>query len=123
MSDHRTRHRITSVEELDEGDRVIADINGREIAVFAYDGDYHALANHCIHQAGPLCEGALQGTQEFSITDEDWEWRYDDDPRVIVCPWHAWRFEITTGKNVDDDQYAVPSYDVEVENGDVYVLM
>lgn len=121
MTDHRSRHRIGTVDELDDGERIIADVEGREIAVFAYDGEYYALANHCIHQAGPLCEGALQGTQDFVKTDDDWAWRYDDDAHVIVCPWHAWRFDITSGENIDDDQYAVPTYEVEVDDGDVYV--
>lgn len=118
---HGSRHRIASVDELDDGGRVIADIKGQEIAVFAYDGEYHAVANHCIHQAGPLCEGELQGLQTFEDGTDGWSWRYDDDPRVIVCPWHAWRFDITTGESVDDDRYVVPTYEVEVDDGDLYV--
>lgn len=125
MSPGNSRHRVASTEELEDGSRVIADIDGREVAVFGYDGDYYAVANHCIHQGGPLCEGELQGLEAFdSGADEDaWAWRYEDDPHVIVCPWHAWRFDITTGQSVDDDRYAVPTYDVRIEEGAVYVVV
>jgi len=123
MTAGRSRHQIASTDEFEEGSRVIADVSGREIAVFEYDGTYHAVANHCIHQSGPLCEGALQGRQEYNVDNGDWEWTYDDDPSVIVCPWHAWRFDITSGKNIDDDRYRVPTYDVEIDDGNVYVLL
>lgn len=123
MTDRHSRHRIASVDEFKDGSRIIADVSGREIAVFKHEDKYHAVANHCIHQSGPLCEGSLQGRQEYKASDGDWEWTYDDDPTVIVCPWHAWRFDITSGKNIDDDRYAVPTYDVEVKDGEVYVLL
>lgn len=122
MSQSPSRHRIASVEELQRSSRVIADIEGREIAVFEYNSEYYAVANHCIHQSGPLCEGRLQGVDEFHRDGNEWEWRYTDDQRVIVCPWHAWRFDITTGENIDDDRFKVPTYDVEVLDGEVYVV-
>ena len=123
MSRESTRHWIASVEEFEESRRVLADVNGTEVAVFEHEGDYHAVANYCVHQAGPLCEGELRSTQKFSQDDDSWEWRTCDDPTVIVCPWHAWRFDITDGRNVDDDRYRVPTYDVEVDDDDVYVLV
>lgn len=123
MSEAPSHYWIASVEELERNSRVIADIEGREIAVFAHDEDYHAVANHCIHQSGPVCEGRLQGLEEFHMDGSDWEWRYNDDPRVIVCPWHAWRFDITTGENIDDSKYKIPTYDVEISDGDVYVVV
>ncbi|PSP15879.1 (2Fe-2S)-binding protein [Halobacteriales archaeon QH_10_67_13] len=118
----RKRHQVATSEELDDASRVIADIRGREIAVFSYDGEYYAVANHCIHQAGPLCEGELQATREFSTGEDGWEWRQQEKKQVIVCPWHAWRFDITTGESVDDDRYAVPTYETEVEDGQVFVI-
>ena len=123
MSEATSRHRIASVEEIEQGSRVIADVDGREIAVFAYDGDYYALANYCVHQSGPLCEGELQGTQEFETQGDDWTWRYDDEPSVIVCPWHAWRFDVSSGENVDDSRYRVPTYEVGVIDGEIYVTV
>lgn len=103
-----------------DGSRVITEVDGREIAVFQHDGEYHALANYCIHQAGPLCEGALTG--QTSVGEDGWEWTYDTEEKCIMCPWHGWSFDITTGQSVKDSSYAVPSYTVEAEDGIVYVI-
>ncbi len=113
------RHKVATVAEFEsDGDRVIEEIDGLEVAVFRIDGEFHALANFCPHQSAPLCEGKLVG----DITGKDgWRLEYDDDERNIACPWHGWRFDVTTGDNLETDRYAVPTYDVEVEDGDVYV--
>lgn len=115
------RHAIADVEEF-EGDesRVIAEVEGQEIAVFRHEGEYYALANFCIHQAGPLCEGALSGS--ISTDEDGWDWVYDDEERYIVCPWHGWMFDIETGRSPKDERYAVPTYDAVVENGTVYAV-
>lgn len=114
------RYEVARVEEFsDENSRVITEVRGREIAVFELDGAYHAVLNYCVHQAGPLCEGARRG--HVSLNEDGWGWDYDDDNSVIVCPWHSWGFDITTGQSVDDPRYVVPTYDVAVEDGVIYV--
>ena len=114
-----SRRRICAETELrEEGSRVIADVDGREVAVFNVDGEYYALPNHCVHQGAPLCEGELTGRM---TVDDDWEWEWDGEEKNITCPWHAWKFDVTTGVHVKDDRYRLPQYQVEVEDGDVYV--
>lgn len=116
----RTRHRIAATSDLaEDGDRVIAEVDGREIAVFRHDGGYYAVANHCVHQGGPLCEGELTG--QMVVGDDDWSWLWDDDRKVITCPWHGWKFDVTDGVNIRDGRYRAPTYDVEVDDGAVYV--
>jgi len=113
------RHRVATVEELSaDGDRVISDVDGVEVAVFRIDGEYHALANFCPHQSGPLCEGKLVGRIQGS---DGWQLEYDGDERNVACPWHSWTFDVTTGESLQTDRYAVPTFDVEVEDGDVFV--
>jgi nitrite reductase/ring-hydroxylating ferredoxin subunit len=116
-----TRHRIAATAELsEEGKRVIADVDGQEVAVFNYGGEYHAVANYCVHQAGPLCEGELTG--DMVLGEDGWSWDYTDEEKYVRCPWHGWVFDITTGENTDDSRYRVPTYDVEVEDGTIYVV-
>lgn len=113
------QHRIASVDEFEsDGSRVIAEVMGQEIAVFRIDGEFHAVANFCVHQAGPLCEGELSGHMEV---DEDWEWQYNGEQRFVTCPWHGWKFDVVGGENVNDPRYKVPKYDVSVEDGDVFI--
>lgn len=114
------RHRVADVEEFaDDGSRVLAEVEGIEVAVFRVEGDYHAVANHCVHQGGPVCEGELRG--RTTVADDGWNWEYDETEKHVVCPWHGWLFDVTTGASPDDDRYVVPTYDVTVEDGEVFV--
>lgn len=115
----KTEHKIASTDELaNDGDVAIEEVRGQEIAVFRVDGEYHAIANYCVHQGGPLCENReLTG----SLTVEDGKWAYEKEGQVVTCPWHAWKFDVVTGKNVSDERYRVPTYDVVVKDGDILV--
>lgn len=114
------KRKIATVDELPtDGSRVIAELDGKEIAVFRIDGEYYALANFCPHQGGPLCEGQLSGRVRGG--DDGWTWEYDDRERNVTCPWHGWKFDVTTARCTVDDHYAVPSYEVLEEDGELYV--
>ena len=45
------------------------------------DGTLHALDNNCPHNGGPLGKGTLYG-------------------KDLSCPWHAWRWDTASGRNV-----------------------
>jgi len=115
-----SKHKVATKDELPDGSRVIAEISGQEIAVFHVDGNYHAVSNYCIHQGGPLCEGKLTG--ETYIDDNGWDWNYDDDEKHITCPWHGWLFDVTNGENIHNSKYKLPTYPVEVNDDDIYVV-
>jgi nitrite reductase/ring-hydroxylating ferredoxin subunit len=118
MSKSRQQH--SKVSDYESADRVITEIKGMEIAVFQKDGTFHAMANYCTHQGGPLCEGGI--TKPSELGDDGWEWEYDEERSCVVCPWHGWRYDIESGENVDHENIRSPTYDVEVEDGSVYVL-
>jgi nitrite reductase/ring-hydroxylating ferredoxin subunit len=114
------KHEIASTAAIpDHGDRVVADVGGLEIAVFNLHGEYHAVANYCVHAGGPLCEGELTGCHR--IDPETMEWEYAADGTHVLCPWHGWVFDVETGRSVDDERYAVPTYDTVVEDDVVFV--
>ena len=116
-----TRHKVANTADLEEaGARAFVEVQGVEIAVFNVEGEYYAMANYCVHQGGPLCEGELRG--HYGIGDDGWEWTYDDTEKNIMCPWHGWKFDVTTGKNINDDGYVTPTYEVEVDDGEIFVL-
>ena len=114
-----TEYRVASTDELGDGDRILIEVDGAEIAVFCVDESYHAVLNYCVHQSGPLCEGALSG--RLTADPPDFDWTYDDEPRVVTCPWHNWKFDIQTGENIRDSTYKVPTFETSVKDGDVYV--
>lgn len=115
------RHKVATVDEVpSDGSRVISEVNGNEVAIFRIDGEYRALANFCPHQSGPLCEGELTG--QMVMSDDNWNWEYEGEGEYIACPWHEWKFDTKTGENLQSDRYRVPSYNVEVDGDDIYVV-
>ena len=63
---------------------------------------YFAIDDTCPHAGGSLCEGML-------------------DADLVICPLHAYGFEIATGRCMDDDACSVAAYEVRVENGKLQV--
>lgn len=117
------QHRVIEASELQDGDRVIVDLEEREIAIFRCGDEWYAYTNWCPHQGGPICEGKLTGHQEasFDRTSLEVEYRWTKDEMVIACPWHDWTFDLTTGENIPESRIRLPSHEVWEEDGDLYV--
>lgn len=113
--------KVADVKEIPEhGQSKILEVQGMEIGIFNLDGDYFAIANHCSHQGGPLCEGEISNS--FGL-DEKGELIYDKRDRVIKCPWHAWPFDIATGQSTLTDSLSAPTFETKVADGKVYVVL
>jgi nitrite reductase/ring-hydroxylating ferredoxin subunit len=107
------RHVVGKASELTPGQRLLVTLGGRSIGVFNVNGAYHALLNRCSHQGGPLCLGAVVGLAESPTPGE---YRMTRQGEILRCPWHAWEFDISTGRAiVDPDKVRVKSYQVTVE--------
>lgn len=116
-----TRYKIDEPELLAEhGSRLVTDVGGIEVAVFNIHGEMHAIPNRCPHVGGPLGNGALTGYTDVSDDDTI---VYDDTENIVECPWHCWRFDVTTGENIDDSRYKVPTFEVEADDGDLFVVV
>ncbi len=97
-----TRVRVAAVGEVPAGTGRVVEAGGRVLALFNVDGTFHALDNACPHRGGPLGEGDLDGP-------------------VVTCPWHAWRWDVTTGANANNPAVTVARLAVSVEAGAVFV--
>jgi len=67
--------------DVEEGAMKAVTAGGREIMIVNYQGDYYAARRKCTHMGGDLSRGKLEG-------------------KVVTCPIHGAKFDITTGKNV-----------------------
>jgi nitrite reductase/ring-hydroxylating ferredoxin subunit len=106
-------HVVARARELPPGARKIVEVEGRSIGVFNVGGRYHALRNTCPHQGAPLCLGTVTGT---AAPSKPGEYAWVREGEILVCPWHGWEFDITTGRSVFDPWGTrVRSYDVSVE--------
>jgi len=96
------RVRVGSASDVPVGEGRVVDAAGRTLALFNVGGTYHAVDNACAHRGGPLGEGDLDGT-------------------VVICPWHGWRWDVTSGANANNPAIKVPCFPVTVERGEIFV--
>jgi nitrite reductase (NADH) small subunit len=102
MSEAGKRVRVAGAGEIGPGEGRVVEAAGRAVALFNVDGRYYAIDNTCPHRGGPLGEGDLEGA-------------------VVACPWHAWRWDVTTGANTNNPAVKLACYPVTEEGGSVFV--
>ena len=93
---------VGEVADIGVGEARVVEAEGRTLALFNVDGAFYALDNACAHRGGPLGEGDLDGT-------------------VVVCPWHAWRWDVKTGANVNNPAVKMACFPVSVDGGRLFV--
>jgi nitrite reductase/ring-hydroxylating ferredoxin subunit len=93
---------VAAAADVPAGEGRVIDANGRSLAVFNVDGAYHAIDNACPHRGGPLGDGDMDGP-------------------LVACPWHGWRWDVTTGANANNPAVKVACFPVSVEAGEVFV--
>ena len=94
--------KVCKTGDVNEGCGKSIEINGKNVAVFKVAGNFYALNDTCGHRGGPLGEGELDGT-------------------TVVCPWHGWRYNVTTGENELVPDLPTNKYEVKVEGDDILV--
>jgi len=109
-------HVVCQVSGLPPESRIIVELEGRSLGVFNINRAFFALRNVCPHQGAPLCLGTVKGMMAASAPHT---YEYVKDGEVLVCPWHCWEFDITTGRSVfNPNRVRVRSYPVTVESED-----
>jgi len=116
---------VAQLDDLIARERIVVDVDGVELGLYAYRGEVRAWHNFCPHQGGPVCqgktmprtvqlvrEGNKSGGPGFSETD-----------RNIVCPWHGFEFDILTGRHPSSASTRLSPIPVKVVDGDVVVTI
>ena len=65
--------------ELAEGKMKQVNVSGKVLMLANLGGKFYCNDDTCTHVGGPLSQGKLDGKE-------------------VICPWHASRFDVTTGK-------------------------
>ena len=90
---------------LDPRVPTIARVGDRSVVLIRLEGDrVTALSNICPHSGGPLGLGKLA-----------------DD--ILTCPWHDWRFEITSGECLNRPGKYAQVFEVRIEGDEVRVKL
>lgn len=118
------RHVVGPAAEFAVGETRIVDVRGRSIGVINDNGRYFALRNVCPHHGAPLCAGRVQG---FMRPSEPHVYDYsgdDEADRVVLCPWHGYKFRLSDGRSVTEPETSrVRTYEVAVEDGEVVLYV
>ena len=94
---------VAKVGAIPEGEGVSFQVGDRLVAVFNHNGRYLAIDDLCPHMGASLGAGYL------------------DEEGVVTCPWHAWRFNICTGKWADNPRLSVDTFEVRVAGDEIQV--
>jgi nitrite reductase/ring-hydroxylating ferredoxin subunit len=96
--------RAIAASELAPGQATEVTVDGTPLAIYNVDGIFYATSNVCLHRGGPLGQGLLEG-------------------RSVMCPWHAWSWDVATGENTANPELKIPAYEVKVADGQVLVKL
>src|SRR3989442_14738908 len=98
----KRRVRLAAVGDVPAGEGRVVEAHGKTLALFNVDGAYYVIDDMCAHRGGSLGEGDLDG-------------------RIVACPWHAWRWDVTTGANAHNPAGKMACYPVTVGQGAIFV--
>jgi len=79
-------------------------VNGKEIVVSNFDGNYFAIDDTCTHSGASLSEGKLDG-------------------QIVTCDWHGAKFDCKNGKLVKfpGEIMDLKSYKIVIESENIFV--
>jgi nitrite reductase (NADH) small subunit len=86
---------VARIGDVKPNDVIAVTVDGIEM-VLGRDGDcYFATQRRCVHRGGDLAEGIVSRGH-------------------LICPQHAWRFEIATGCQAEASEFCLVTYPVRV---------
>ncbi len=101
---------VGKTSEIAEGTMKSYIVQGNNILVVNYNGNYYAIGGKGTHMVGDLSKGKLEG-------------------KIVTCPRHGSKFDITTGESISGPKIGFlklktkkeSSYEVKIEDGKVKV--
>ncbi len=94
--------KVGTVADLAPGSAKVVEAEGHEFALYNVGGKFYATSNLCPHQGGPLGEGMVEGN-------------------TVLCPWHAWVFDVTDGSSPVNPKIKIPCFPVQVQGEELFV--
>jgi len=94
---------VIAATALIDGEHILVEVDGYEVALFKLDGQFYAIEDVCTHDGAEIASGELDGEE-------------------IVCPRHGARFCVKTGQVKCAPAYEdVATFPVKIENGRVLI--
>ena len=89
MSQNQDYVEAGKISEISNGQMKHVEINGKEIAIANLDGKFYAFADRCGHMNARLSRGNI-------------------NQNVVTCPFHAAKFDVTSGKKIGEPVLEIP---------------
>ena len=89
MSQNQDYVEVCKVSEISNRQMKHVEINGKEIAIANLNGKFYAFAERCGHMNARLSRGNI-------------------NQNVVTCPFHAAKFDITSGKKIGEPVLEIP---------------
>jgi nitrite reductase/ring-hydroxylating ferredoxin subunit len=89
MSQNQDYVEAGKVNEISNGQMKHVKINGKEIVIANLDGKFYAFADRCGHMNARLSRGNI-------------------NQNIVTCPFHAAKFDITSGKKTGEPVLEIP---------------
>jgi 3-phenylpropionate/trans-cinnamate dioxygenase ferredoxin component len=90
-------------QRLAEGQNVVVDVDGTDVAIFNIAGEFYAIEDVCSHDGAEIASGELDGDE-------------------IICPRHGARFCVKTGEVKCAPAYEnIATFPIRIENGTIQV--
>lgn len=110
--------------DIEDGGHKIFATHGEEIGVFRVGDKVFAWINHCPHAGGPVCQGKIFGKIDEALDKEKRSLGLVYSGRKnIVCPWHAYEFDVETGIHAGESNVRLKGVPVAVKNGDIVLTV
>jgi nitrite reductase/ring-hydroxylating ferredoxin subunit len=93
---------VAKVGEIPDGGVKVVEQGNLPVAILRSGEAYYAVMNLCPHRGGPVAEGEVDGA-------------------TVVCPWHGWQFDVSTGRGVNSPAARLRTFPVQVRDGVVQV--
>ena len=94
--------RVASQSDVETKGYLVTKVQGETIALFSHKDKIYAIDNRCPHMGFPLHRGSVNDC-------------------ILTCHWHHARFDLNTGGTFDLWADDVPTFPVEVRDGEVWI--
>ncbi len=94
--------RAARVADVEAAERLVVQVEGHAIVLFANAGRIYAVDNRCPHMGFPLHRGTLKDG-------------------ILTCHWHHARFDLASGGTFDQFADDVRAFPVQIRDGEVWL--
>jgi nitrite reductase/ring-hydroxylating ferredoxin subunit len=102
--------KVADTSEIPAGKMKTVKLKNEEILIMNVNNTFYAISNPCTHKGGDLSKGSLDG-------------------KILTCPLHGSKFDITTGKNIQGPKVMMfrgnakdlKKYELQIKGTDILV--